>query len=39
MMSYIYVWEHVRGGRHIDANWSPIFEESYILELDPRILV
>ena len=39
MMGYIYVWEHARGDWHIDANWSLIFEELYILELDFRILV
>ena len=39
MVGYIYVWEHVRGDRRIDANWSPIFEELYSPELDSRILV
>ena len=39
MMGYIYVWEHVRGGRHIDDNWSPIFEELYSSELNSKILV
>ena len=29
MMSYIYVWEHSRGDRHIDVDWSPIFEDLY----------
>ena len=23
------VWEHFGGGRHIDADWSPIFEDLY----------
>ena len=32
-MCYIYVWEHFRGGRHIDVDWSPIFEDLYSLEL------
>ena len=32
-MDYIYVWEHSGGGRHIDADWSPIFEDLYSLEL------
>ena len=39
MMGYIYVWEHFRGGRHIDATWSPIFEDLYNLELDFRVFV
>ena len=39
MMGYIYVWEHVRDGRHIDADWNSIFEELYSLELDSKILV
>ena len=38
-MSYIYVWEHFGSGRHIDANWSPIFEDLFNLELDFRIFV
>ena len=25
-MSYIYVKEHSEGGRHIDADWSPILK-------------
>ena len=33
-MGYIYVWEHYRGGRHIDVAWSPIFEDLYSPELD-----
>ena len=32
-MGYIDVWEHSRGGRHIDADWSPILEDLYSLEL------
>ena len=32
-MGYIDVWEHVGGGRHIDADWSPIFEDLYSPEL------
>ena len=39
MMCYKYAWEHFRGGRHIDANWSPIFENLYSLELDFKILM
>ena len=39
MMGYIYVWEHFRGGQHIDVDWSPIFEELYNLEQDSTILV
>ena len=39
MMSYIYVWEHVRDDRHIDVDWRPIFEGLYSPELDSRILV
>ena len=27
------VWEHFGGGRHIDADWSPIFEDLYSLKL------
>ncbi|RVX03964.1 hypothetical protein CK203_021755 [Vitis vinifera] len=38
-MGYIYVWEHSGGGRHIDADWSPNFEDLYSPELDFRILV
>ncbi|KAL6325933.1 hypothetical protein AAG906_038424 [Vitis piasezkii] len=33
-MGYIYVWEHFRGGRHIDVDWSPTFEDLYSPELD-----
>ena len=33
-MGHIYVWEHFEGGQHIDADWSPIFEDLYSLELD-----
>ena len=33
-MGYIYVWEHCGGGQHIDATWSPIFEDLYSSELD-----
>nr|CAN82030.1 hypothetical protein VITISV_028549 [Vitis vinifera] len=33
-MGYIYVWEHFGGGRHIDADWSPNFEDLYSPELD-----
>ena len=33
MLGYIYVWEHSGEGRHIDADWSPIFEDLYSLEL------
>ena len=32
-MCYINVQEHSRGGRHINANWSPIFEDLYSPEL------
>ena len=32
-MGYIDVWEHSGGGRHVDANWSPIFEDLYSPEL------
>ena len=32
-MHYIDVWEHSRGGRHTNADWSPIFEDLYSLEL------
>ena len=28
-MGYIDVWEHSGGGQHVDANWSPIFEDLY----------
>ena len=28
-MGYIYVWGHSGGGRHIDADWSPIIEDLY----------
>ena len=28
-MGYIDVWEHYKGGQHIDADWSPIFEDLY----------
>ncbi|RVW98419.1 hypothetical protein CK203_026746 [Vitis vinifera] len=38
-MGYTYVWEHSGGGRHIDADWSPNFEDLYSPELDFRILV
>ena len=37
MMDYIYVWERFGGDRHSD--WSPIFEDSYSLELDFWILM
>ena len=33
-MGHIYVWKHFEGGRHIDADWSPIFEDLYSLDLD-----
>ena len=39
MMGYIYVWEHSGGGRHIDVDWSPIFEVLYNLKLDFKIFV
>ena len=39
MINYIHVWELPRGGRHIDANWSLIFEDSYSPKLDFRIFV
>ena len=39
MTSYIYVWEHFGSGRHIDADWSPTFEDLYSPELDFRIFV
>ena len=32
-MGYIDVWEHSGGGRHIDTDWSSIFEDLYSLEL------
>ena len=38
-MGYIYVWEHFGGGRHIDVDWSPTFEDLYSLEQDFRIFV
>ena len=38
-MGYIYVWEHSGGGRHIDADWNPNFEDLYSPELDFRIFV
>ena len=38
-MGYIYVWEHSGGVRHIDADWSPNFEDLYSPELDFRIFV
>ena len=38
-MSYIYVWEHSRGGQHIDVDWSLLFEDLYSLELDFKIFV
>ena len=38
-MGYIDVWDHSRGDRHIDVDWSPIFEDLYNLELDFRIFV
>ena len=38
-MGYICVWEHSGGGRHIDADWSPNFEDLYSPELDFRIFV
>ena len=38
-MDYIYVWEHSGGGRHIDVDWSPNFEDLYSPELDFRIFV
>ena len=28
-MDYIYVWEYFGGGRHIDVDWSPTFEDLY----------
>ena len=33
MTGYINVWEHSGGGRHVDADWSPIFEDLYSPEL------
>ena len=39
MTGYIDVWEHFGGGGHINADWSPIFEDLYNLELDFRIFV
>ena len=33
MLGYIYVWEHSGEGRHIDADWSLIFEDLYSPEL------
>ena len=38
-VGYNYVLEHVGGGRHIDADWSQIFEELYSPKLDFRVLV
>ena len=38
-MGYIYVWGHYGGGRHIDADWSPNYEDLYSPELDFRIFV
>ena len=39
MMGYIYVWERSGGVRHIDADWSPNFEDVYNPKLDFRIYV
>ena len=33
MTGYIDVWEHSGEGRHIDVDWSPIFEDLYGPEL------
>ena len=33
MTSYSDVWEHSGRGRHIDVDWSPIFEDLNSLEL------
>ena len=33
-MDHIYVWEHFGRGRHIDADWSPTFEDLYNPKLD-----
>ena len=38
-MGYIYVWEPSGGGQHIDADWSPNYEDLYGLEQDFRIFV
>ncbi|KAL6312554.1 hypothetical protein AAG906_030667 [Vitis piasezkii] len=38
-MGYIYVWEHSGGGRHIDVDFSPTFEDLYNPKLDFRIFV
>ena len=38
-MSYIYVCEHFGGGRHIDADWSLVFEDLYSPKPDFRIFV
>ena len=38
-MSYIYVSEHSGGSRHIDVDWSLIFEDLYNPKLDFRIFV
>ena len=38
-MGYIYVWEHSGGGRHIDVDWSPNFEDLYNPKLDFRIFM
>ena len=32
-MGYIDVWDHSRGDRHIDVDWSLIFKDLYSLEL------
>ena len=29
VMSYMYVWEHCKGGRHVNAAWSSITEDLY----------
>ena len=39
MMGYTVVWEHSRGGRHTDADWSLIFEDLYSSKLDFKIFV
>ena len=32
-MGYTDVWEHSRGDRHFDVDWSPIIEDLYSPEL------
>ena len=38
-MGYIDAREHYGGGRHIDVDWSPNFEDLYNPKLDFRIFM